>query len=207
MSIRDVIRRLVEARQMDDAADAPEEPEARLAIYDSPLTTPRVISLSGEDFETLIGELAAQTYNYSHERGGRIPFVVLLEVLECLIHTYFRDAVITILDDGVPKVGVNQILHDFPKHDEGDAPSALMGVVVRLCGQLADQGFEVFGAERENPWRRQRRVVNGEADLRFLRRDRRVIRLAFLYKPPNDVPDGHLVDRTECVILYCGENS
>src|SRR3990172_8924800 len=73
MSIRDVIRRLVEERQTDDAAVPPEEPEVRLAIYDSPLTTPRVISLSGEDFETLIGELAAQTYNYSHEPGGRIP--------------------------------------------------------------------------------------------------------------------------------------
>ncbi len=100
MSIRDVIRRLVEERQTDDAAVPPEEPEVRLAIYDSPLTTPRVISLSGEDFETLIGELAAQTYNYSHERGGRIPFVVLREVVENLIHAYFRDAVITILDDG-----------------------------------------------------------------------------------------------------------
>src|SRR3972149_753846 len=100
MSIRDVIRRLVEERQTDDAAVPPEEPEVRLAIYDSPLTTPRVISLSGEDFETLIGELAAQTYNYSHERGGRIPFVVIREVVENLIHAYFRDAVITILDDG-----------------------------------------------------------------------------------------------------------
>ncbi len=100
MSIRDVIRRIVEERQTHETADPPEEPEVRLAIYDSPLTAPRVVSLRGDDFEGLIGELAAQAYNYSHERGGRIPFVVIREAVENLIHAYFRDAVITILDDG-----------------------------------------------------------------------------------------------------------
>ncbi len=100
MSIRDVVRRLVEERQTDEGATTPEEPTVRLAIYDSPLTAPRVISLGGEDFESLVGELAAQAYNYSHERGGRIPFVVIREVVENLIHAYFLDAVITILDDG-----------------------------------------------------------------------------------------------------------
>jgi len=100
MPIRDVLRRLVEERQENNAAVPPDDPEVRLAIYDSPLTAPRVVSLGGEDFETLIGELAAQAYNYSHDRGGRIPFVVIREVVENLIHAYFRDAVITILDNG-----------------------------------------------------------------------------------------------------------
>jgi predicted HTH transcriptional regulator len=100
MSVRDVIRRLLEERREGDAAAPADEPEVRLAIYDSPLTVPRVVSLSGDDFDALIGDLAAQTYNYSHERGGRIPFVVIREVVENLIHAYFRDAVITILDDG-----------------------------------------------------------------------------------------------------------
>jgi DNA-binding CsgD family transcriptional regulator len=100
MPIREIIRRLIEERHAEDATASVEEPEVRLAIYDSPLAAPRVVSLSGDDFETLIGELAAQTYNYSHERGGRIPFVVIREVVENLIHAYFRNAVITILDDG-----------------------------------------------------------------------------------------------------------
>lgn len=100
MPIREIIRRLIEERQAEGAAASVEEPEVRLAIYDSPLTAPRVVSLSGDDLETLIGELAAQTYNYSHERGGRIPFVVIREVVENLIHAYFHNAVITILDDG-----------------------------------------------------------------------------------------------------------
>jgi len=100
MPIREIIRRLIEERHAEDTTASVEEPEVRLAIYDSPLAAPRVVSLSGDDFETLIGELAAQTYNYSHERGGRIPFVVIREVVENLIHAYFRNAVITILDNG-----------------------------------------------------------------------------------------------------------
>lgn len=100
MAIRDVLQRLVEERRHGPEEPPPGEPEIRLAIYDSPLAAPRVISLSGDDFDRLIGDLAAQTYHYSRERGGRIPFIVIREVVENLIHAYFRNAVITILDDG-----------------------------------------------------------------------------------------------------------
>ena len=100
MAIRDIIQRLVEERLNGSEEASPGDLEVRLAIYDSPLAAPRVVSLSGEDFERLIGDLAAQTYQHSHERGGRIPFVVIREVVENLIHAYFRNPVITILDDG-----------------------------------------------------------------------------------------------------------
>lgn len=100
MAIRDVLQRLAEERRHSSEEPPPGEPEIRLAIYDSPLAAPRVISLSGDDFERLIGDLAAQTYHYSRERGGRVPFIVIREVVENLIHAYFRNAVITILNDG-----------------------------------------------------------------------------------------------------------
>jgi len=100
MAIRDILQRLAEERRHSSEEPPPGEPEIRLAIYDSPLAAPRVISLSGDDFERLIGDLAAQTYHYSRERGGRVPFIVIREVVENLIHAYFRNAVITILDDG-----------------------------------------------------------------------------------------------------------
>ncbi|MDQ7842717.1 MAG: ATP-binding protein [Armatimonadota bacterium] len=76
------------------------EAEVRLAIYDSPLATPRVITLRGEEFHQFVGELAARTYHHSRERGGRIPYVVIREIVENLIHAYFEGAVISILDDG-----------------------------------------------------------------------------------------------------------
>ena len=100
MAIRELIRRLAEEGRTREGEVPLDEPEVRLAVYDSPLATPRVVSLTGEDFDSLIGDLAAQAYNHSHERGGRIPFVVIREVVENLIHAYFRGAVITILDDG-----------------------------------------------------------------------------------------------------------
>lgn len=75
-------------------------PEVRLAVYDSLLAPPQIISLTAEDFNELVGELSARAYNYARERGGRIPFVVIREIAENLIHALFEDAVVTILDNG-----------------------------------------------------------------------------------------------------------
>lgn len=101
MSIRDLITRLIEERRTDASPpSADEEPEVRLAVYDSMLAAPRVISLHGEDFHALVGELSARTYAVSRERGGRVPFVVIREIMENLIHAYFHNATITVLDDG-----------------------------------------------------------------------------------------------------------
>ncbi len=101
MSIRELIARLAEERR---GAPVPpggsEAPEVRLAVYDSPLAAPQVISLHGDDFHTLVGELAARTYAVSRERGGRVPFIVIREILENLIHAYFHNATITVLDEG-----------------------------------------------------------------------------------------------------------
>jgi hypothetical protein len=89
-------------RQRQGARQASDQtgPEVRLAIYDSPLVAPRVISLRGEEFHAFVGDLAARTYEHSRERGGRIPFIVIREIVENLIHAYFEGAVISIFDDG-----------------------------------------------------------------------------------------------------------
>lgn len=99
MSIRDLIARLTEERR---AAPTPEreEPEVRLAVYDSPAAHPQVVSLRGDDFHALVGEIAARTYGVSRERGGRVPYVVIREIVENLIHAYFQNATVTVLDDG-----------------------------------------------------------------------------------------------------------
>lgn len=91
---------LARQRQDAQAAVAQAGPEVRLAIYDSPLVAPRVISLRGEEFHAFVGDLAARTYEHSRERGGRIPFIVIREIVENLIHAYFEGAVISIFDDG-----------------------------------------------------------------------------------------------------------
>src|SRR2546427_12381569 len=83
----------------DESAD-PSEPEVRLAVYDSPLAAPRVVSLRGREFHAFVGELAARTYNFGRERGGRIPYIAISHILENPVHGYFHGAVISNPGDG-----------------------------------------------------------------------------------------------------------
>ena len=81
--------------------DVPTGPEApRIAIYDTLTSPPRVIVVEEEDLPALIASLAEKTYHYCREQGGQIPYTVLQELIENLLHAYFRDVVITILDNG-----------------------------------------------------------------------------------------------------------
>ncbi len=75
-------------------------PEVRVAVYDSPLAAPVVTVVRGRDVEGLIEDLAARTYTLARDRGGRIPFAAVREVVENLVHARFQDAVISILDSG-----------------------------------------------------------------------------------------------------------
>jgi anti-sigma regulatory factor (Ser/Thr protein kinase) len=81
--------------------DVPVGPEApRIAIYDTLTSPPRVVAVEEEDLPALIASLAEKTYHYCREQGGQIPYTVLQELIENLLHAYFRDVVITILDSG-----------------------------------------------------------------------------------------------------------
>lgn len=94
------LRRFWSADRGAGDSEEPGGPEVRLAVYDSPLAPPRVTSLRGQEFHEFVGDLAARTYDDSRERGGRIPYVVIREIVENLIHAYFEGAVISIYDDG-----------------------------------------------------------------------------------------------------------
>jgi hypothetical protein len=72
----------------------------RIAIYDTLTSPPRVIAIEEEDLPALIASLAEKTYHYCREQGGQVPYSVIQELIENLLHAYFRDVVITILDNG-----------------------------------------------------------------------------------------------------------
>ena len=72
----------------------------RIAIYDTLTSPPRVIAIEEEDLPALIASLAEKTYHYCREQGGQVPYSVLQELIENLLHAWFRDVVITILDNG-----------------------------------------------------------------------------------------------------------
>ncbi|KAF0207937.1 MAG: hypothetical protein FD171_1369 [Actinobacteria bacterium] len=73
---------------------------ARIAVYDALTAAPRVEEVSGHDARSFIEALASRTYQLSHEAGGALPYVVIREVVENLIHARFHEVVVTILDSG-----------------------------------------------------------------------------------------------------------
>jgi len=98
----------VPAPDADPASDAtrsgggtPLGPGApRIAVYDTLTSPPRVTSVEERDVPGLIASLAEKTYHSCREQGGNVPFTVINELIENLIHATFRDVVITILDGG-----------------------------------------------------------------------------------------------------------
>jgi hypothetical protein len=73
---------------------------ARIAVYDALTASPRVEEVSGHDARSFIEALASRTYQLSHEFGGALPYVVIREVVENLIHARFHEVVVTVLDGG-----------------------------------------------------------------------------------------------------------
>jgi DNA-binding MarR family transcriptional regulator len=76
------------------------EREVRIAVYDSLSTVPRIVDVRGRDCAELLNELASKTYSFAHEKGGRLPYVAIKEIVENLLHADFQDAVISVLPDG-----------------------------------------------------------------------------------------------------------
>ncbi len=79
----------------------PVGPEApRIAVYDTLTSPPRVIAVEEQDLPALIASLSEKTYNSCREQGGQVPFTVIQELIENLLHASFRDVVVTVLDNG-----------------------------------------------------------------------------------------------------------
>jgi hypothetical protein len=72
----------------------------RIAIYDTLTSPPRVVSVEEDELPGLIASLATETYRYCREQGGQVPYTVIREVIENLIHASFCDVVVTVLDGG-----------------------------------------------------------------------------------------------------------
>lgn len=78
----------------------PPRHRARLAVYDSLAAAPRTVDVVSDSEIGLIEEISSKTYSFASEAGGRIPYTVIREVVENLIHADFREPVVSILDRG-----------------------------------------------------------------------------------------------------------
>lgn len=72
----------------------------RIAVYDNMRSIPRIIDFNFNDINNFINETSEKTYNLSHEIGGRIPYTIIKEIIENLIHADFKEVIITVLDSG-----------------------------------------------------------------------------------------------------------
>ena len=73
---------------------------ARVAVYDDPSAAPRIIVIDPKDIRDYLEEITATVSRLSKEQGGTLPFMVIREVVENFIHSYFRQPTISILDRG-----------------------------------------------------------------------------------------------------------
>ncbi|MDD5621764.1 MAG: ATP-binding protein [Actinomycetota bacterium] len=72
----------------------------RIAVYDNMRSIPRIVNLSYDNIADFINETTQKTYSLSHEIGGRIPYTIIKEIIENLIHADFKEVVITVLGRG-----------------------------------------------------------------------------------------------------------
>jgi hypothetical protein len=73
---------------------------SRIAIYDSMRSIPRIIDYSHDSIQGFIDEVPQKIYAFSHELGGKIPYTILKEIVENLIHAKFKEIIITIMANG-----------------------------------------------------------------------------------------------------------
>ncbi|MDZ4179536.1 MAG: hypothetical protein U1E29_09940, partial [Coriobacteriia bacterium] len=73
---------------------------ARIASYDSEAAAPRVEDIVSSDPSALIENLSSRVYLVARDFGGPLPYTVIREVVENLIHADFNEIVVSILDAG-----------------------------------------------------------------------------------------------------------
>ncbi len=72
----------------------------RIAVYDNLKSIPRVVEMDFDNVSAFIDESSQRTYTLSHQAGGQIPYTIIREIIENLIHAEFCEIIITVLDGG-----------------------------------------------------------------------------------------------------------
>lgn len=73
---------------------------AEIVVYDSLDSAPRMFVLQSPSAGSLIDELSNSTHRLIGEQGGSLPYVIIREIMENLIHANFRNIVVSILESG-----------------------------------------------------------------------------------------------------------
>lgn len=73
---------------------------ARVAIYDSNISAPRIIEINPDKTAEFIEHLTTEIYTNAQSQGGSIPYTAIREVTENFIHAQFAEIVVSILNNG-----------------------------------------------------------------------------------------------------------
>jgi hypothetical protein len=73
---------------------------ALIAVYEAPGSAPRVEEINPAPVAEFIETIATRVHQLTSEAGGNLPYTVVREVTENLIHAGFAEPVISILDGG-----------------------------------------------------------------------------------------------------------
>lgn len=73
---------------------------ARIAVYDDVSAAPRVVVIEPQDVRPYLDEITATVSRLAKEQGSTVPFMVIREIVENFIHSFFRQPTISILDGG-----------------------------------------------------------------------------------------------------------
>ena len=73
---------------------------ARIAVYDDASAAPRVVLVEPKGVREYLEEITLQVTQLAQAQGGSIPFMVIREIVENLIHAYFIQPTVSILDHG-----------------------------------------------------------------------------------------------------------
>lgn len=73
---------------------------ARVAIYDSNISAPRIIEIKPDKTAEFIEHLTTEIYTNAQSQGGSIPYTAIREVTENFIHAQFAEIVVSILNNG-----------------------------------------------------------------------------------------------------------
>jgi anti-sigma regulatory factor (Ser/Thr protein kinase) len=72
----------------------------RIAVYDNFTSIPRIIDLKHDSINDFIDITTEKIYRISHDQGGKIPYTIIKEIVENLIHAQFSEVIITIINNG-----------------------------------------------------------------------------------------------------------
>jgi len=72
----------------------------RIAVYDNLKSLPRIIDLNFQTVSDFISKTSEEVYDLSHKQGGKIPYTIIKEIIENLIHASFKEIIINILNNG-----------------------------------------------------------------------------------------------------------